>query len=59
MTDRPAIPPTLLTALRELITQGRQCALRAVDMGKWDGTSSSLNKAVRIAPLMALVCCPS
>ena len=32
MTDRPAIPQTLLTALRELITQGRQRALRTVDM---------------------------
>jgi predicted nuclease of restriction endonuclease-like (RecB) superfamily len=32
MSDQPALPPPLLTALRELIQQGRQRALRAVDM---------------------------
>ncbi len=32
MNNQPALPQTLLTALRELITQGRQRALRAVDM---------------------------
>ena len=32
MSDQPALPPPLLTALRALIQQGRQRALRAVDM---------------------------
>lgn len=32
MNDQPSIPQTLLAALRELIAQGRQRALRAVDM---------------------------
>ena len=32
MKDSPTLPPTLLLALRELIAQGRQRALQAVDM---------------------------
>ena len=32
MNDQPILPQTLLAALRELIQQGRQRALRAVDM---------------------------
>jgi predicted nuclease of restriction endonuclease-like (RecB) superfamily len=32
MNDQPSLPQTLLAALRELIAQGRQRALRAVDM---------------------------
>ncbi len=32
MNDSPTLPPTLLWALRELIAQGRQRALHAVDM---------------------------
>ena len=32
MNDQPILPQTLLAALRELIAQGRQRALRAVDM---------------------------
>ncbi len=31
MNDQPSLPQTLLAALRELIAQGRQRALRAVD----------------------------
>ena len=32
MSDQPSLPQTLLAALREMIAQGRQRALRAVDM---------------------------